>query len=258
MNDDDRPQGEYNTVKSVETSIAIVETLCDRQGVGVTELADVVESSKSNIYKHLQTLRKQGFVVKDEQKYRLSLRFLDLGGGVREEYATSQHIKPKIAELAEQTEEVAQFMVENRGYSVVVYKETGQKGVSMRTRIGTHIPINQVASGKAMLATMPQEKVIEIIDRRGLPAATERTITSRGQLMEELEEINERGYAINSRESTEGLDAVSVPVEGPAGFIGACTVSGPSFRIQERIANENLPDILLSIANEIELNITHA
>lgn len=248
---------DYSTVKSVETSLTIVEFLQGHGEIGVTALSKQTGLSKSNVYKHLLTLRQQGLVEKNGDKYRLSLRYLDLGGSVREQYTTPKHIKPKIAELAVQTAEVAQFMVESRGYSVITFKEVGPKGVFTRTRIGTHMQMHQVASGKAMLAKLDDARVKEIIERQGLEGTTENTITDRDELFAEIDKINRQGYATNDAESTEGLYAIAVPVEGPDGFLGACAVSGPSYRIQEKIESENLIDVTLSLANEIELNIVH-
>lgn len=245
------------TVKAVETSFAIVESLREHEPAGVTELAEVTGRSKSNVYKHLETLREQGVVVKRDDGYRSSLLFLEFGGFVRERYAPVRRVKPKVTELARETAEVGQFMVENRGYSVVAFKEVGENGVFMRTRVGTHLALHRTASGKAMLATMDDDRVDAVIDDHGLERATEHTITDRAALFEELDRVDDRGYAVNRGESTEGLHAVAAPVEGEDGLLGACAVSGPSHRMQEKIEREDLPTAVINKANEIELNILH-
>lgn len=247
------------TVKSVETSVTIIESLKQQNLAGVTELASETGLSKSNVHKHLTTLRNEGFVVKEADKYRLSLRYLDLGSDVRQQHPGTQFIQPRISELAEKTGEVAQFMVEERGWSVIVYKEVGRQGVSTRTRPGTHLQMHQVASGKAMLAHMPESRVREIIERHRLESATEKTITTKESLFEELDETRERGYALNKGESTKGLHAVAAPITKPNDeVIGACAVSGPSHRMKGQTEDDEIPELLLSIANEVELNIAHS
>lgn len=247
------------TVKSVETSVTIIQSLKQQDSAGITDLAKATGLSKSNIHKHLVTLQQEGFVVKENDEYRLSLRYLDFGGEVRQQYEGAQFIQPRISEVAEETNEVAQFMVEERGWSVIVYKKVGRQGVSTRTRPGTHLQMHQVASGKAMLAYMPEARVEAILDRHGLDAATEDTITNRDELFEELDRTRERGYALNKGESTKGLHAVAVPITKPDDeVIGSCAVSGPSHRMKGRTEENEIPELLLSIANEVELNIAHS
>lgn len=258
-NDGDGPIPDRATVKSVETSVTIIESLKQQDSAGITDLAKATGLSKSNVHKHLATLQQEGFVVKEDDEYRLSLRYLDLGSDVRQQYEGTQFIQPRISEVAEETGEVAQFMVEERGWSVIVYKEVGRRGVSTRTRPGTHLQMHQVSSGKAMLAFMPDSRVEAIIDRHGLDAATDNTITSEEALFEELDQIRDRGYALNKGESTKGLYAVAVPITKPDNeVIGSCAVSGPSHRMKGRTVEDEIPELLLSIANEVELNIAHS
>jgi DNA-binding IclR family transcriptional regulator len=257
-NGGDRLEPNRTTVKSVETSVTIIESLKRKDSAGITDLAQATGLSKSNVHKHLATLQQEGFVVKEGDQYRLSLRYLDFGSDVRQQYEGTQFIQPRVSEVAEETGEVAQFMVEERGWSVIVYKEVGRQGVFTRTRPGTHLQMHQVASGKAMLAFMPESRVEAIIDRHGLDAATDNTITSEPELFEELDRTRERGYALNKGESTKGLHAVAAPITKPDDeVIGSCAVSGPSHRMKGRTEVE-IPEHLLSIANEIELNIAHS
>lgn len=209
---DDRTKSSNRTITSVETSITIVRALKRKEAAGINELAEATGYSKANVYKHLTTLREQGFVVRENSTYRLGLKYLDYGGLVREQIEGSQWIKSKIAEVAEMTGEVAQYMVEDRGKSVIIFKEVGHQGVAIRTRVGKHLPVHQVASWKAMLAYLPDARVEEIVTTHGLPAATENTITTHQALYDELETVRERGYAVNRAESTKGLFAVVAPV----------------------------------------------
>lgn len=54
-----------------------------------------------------------------------------------------------------------------------------------------------------------------MIDKYGLPQATDNTVTDRAELLREFEEIWNRGVAFNYGERTVGLHAVGDPVSGP-------------------------------------------
>ncbi|GGL67441.1 IclR family transcriptional regulator [Halocalculus aciditolerans] len=255
----DGGQGGRATIKSLETTFTIVESLQELGGGRLTELATHTGISKSTVHKHLATLVEQGYVVKEGDDYRLGFKFLDVGGHARAEFLGTDIIKPKMQELAEKTSETAQFMTEERGRAVVLYREAGRKSVPSRTRTGKHMYLHQTASGKAILSGLPDERVHEILDERGLPRATESTITDREALLEELAEIRETGISYSYGESTKGLYAVAAPMYSPDDTVlGACAVSGPSHRMRGEPMSEELPSIILSIVNEIELNIAHA
>ncbi|WP_129116056.1 IclR family transcriptional regulator [Halegenticoccus tardaugens] len=246
-------------IKSLSTTFKLIETLEDLGEAQLTEIADHSDIAKSTAHKHLNTMVDHDYIVKEESKYRLGFRFLDIGGHVRSQFPGVNIIKPKLQELAEKTNEVTQFMTEESGLAVVLYRESGRHGVPSRTRTGTRMYLHQTASGKAILSQLPPKRVNEIIDRHGLPAANDMTITDRDTLFEELEEIRDRGYSFSLGESTKGLFAVSAPMKAPDDtVIGACTVSGPSHRMRGKPIKEEMPHLILSVVNEIELTIAHS
>lgn len=258
-NTGDGGQGGQATIKSLKTTFTIVKSLQALGGGRLTEVASHADISKSTVHKHLATLVEQGYVVKEGDDYRVSFKFLDVGGHARAKFLKTNIIKPKMQELAEKTSETAQFMTEEHGQAVVLYREAGRKSVPSRTRTGKHMYLHQTASGKAILSGLPDERVHEIIDEQGLPRATESTITDRDALVEEIAEIRESDISYSYGESTKGLYAVAVPMFSPEETIlGACAVSGPSHRMRGEPMSEELPSIILSIVNEIELNIAHA
>lgn len=247
-----------DTIKSVETSFRIVEHLMELDEATLTDLDAVLPHSKSTIYRHLATLVENEFVVKTGDTYRLGLRYLDIGGKLRNDINGARDIKPKIRELADKTEEVAQFHIEEHGYSVNIFREAGRHGVFTKVRVGKRQYMHQGSAGKAMLAHFPEEKVDRIVSRHGLRQATEHTIDDRETLFEELAEVRERGFAFNIQETAKGLRTVGVPLMTPDDeVLGACVVAGPSHRMKGDRFREEIPDLIQSVVNELELNLAH-
>ncbi|MFD1571838.1 IclR family transcriptional regulator [Halorubrum laminariae] len=253
------PESRGSTIQSIDTSFAIVTALRESDGMGVTELAEKTGLSKSSVHKHLRSLMKHGCVVKENEEYQLGLRYLDLGAHVREQYSGSTEIKHKLRDLAAETGESAQFAVEERGHAVVLHREVSHGGVYSRGREGRHFHMHQTAAGKAILSRYSDQWVREIVDRYGLPAATPQTINDEAALFDELADIRDRGVAFNSEESTEGLRSVAVPVTGPdGGVLGALAVAGPTHRLTGERLERELPDLVRSVVNEVELNLAHS
>ncbi|MFD1588284.1 IclR family transcriptional regulator [Halorientalis brevis] len=256
---DDGANVDGRTLKSLERSFAIIAELKSRDGAGVTELANVTGLSKSSVHKHLATLRAGDFVRKDGDVYRLGLRFLDIGGHVRNQIEGNTLIREKLRDLAEESGETAQFTVTEHGQAVVLYRETGSHGVFSKGRVGKRFDMHLTAAGKAMLAQMPEDQVRRLVETDGLTAATENTITSEAELFAELEAIREQGFAVNESESTKGLRAVAVPIMDPNDdVLGAFAVAGPAHRLKDdRLTNE-IPDLIHRSVNELELNLAHS
>ena len=109
------------------------------------------------------------------------------------------------------------------------------------------------ALGKALLAQLPDDEIERIVERHGLPAATENTITEVEPLLEEIERVREQGYSIEDEEHHDGIQAIGVPVpyvENPPVFT-AISVSGPKSRIKTNI--QELLNEIQSTVNVIEL-----
>ena len=79
--------------------------------------------------------------------------------------------------------------------------------------------------GKAMLAHMSEETVLEIIERHGLPKKTKNTITNLEDLLAELEDVREQGHAFDEEELITGLRCVAAPVrDSSENIFGAVSV----------------------------------
>lgn len=251
--------GEPGTINSVERALDVVEALREMDGGRVTEVADRLGMAKSTVHRYLTTLEGREYLVRRGDSYHVSHRFLDLGEFTRTRRSEYQLAKEKVSELAEATEERAQFMVEEHGYAVYLYRETGPHAVETDSRIGGHVHLHSSAAGKAILAHLPEPRIEAVVERHGLPELTEHTITEREALFENLREIRERGYSYQRQENTEALRAVGVPVMDDAdGVIGAISISGPTHRLKGEWFDREIPDKLLGAANEIELNIAYS
>jgi len=248
-----------DSVKATQTSFRILEHLKELDGGRVTELAHAMGRAKSTIYRHLFTLEQLGYVAKEGEVYHVSLRFLAYSEHAKYRHMAFDLAKQKVDELARETDEKALFTVEENGMGIFVHRATGAHAVETDPGIGHRTPLHAVAGGKAILASFPNERVREIVERHGLPSFTENTITDPDRLFEELEETRQRGYGLNLEKYTEGVSAVGVSVTVPnRRTIGALSIVRPAHRMKGEWFEETLPDLLLGTANELELNITHS
>lgn len=250
--------GSPRQVEATQKSIAILDQLKANGPTSLTGLADVLGYSKSTIHRHLATLESHGFVTETDSGYRIALVFLDYGIHAQQEHELYQTGKPKVDALAEEVGEKVWLMTEENGYGVFIYHRQGRDVFRTYTRVGYRAHLHAFAAGKAVLAHLPDNRIGRIVDRYGLPAYTPNTVTDRGTLFEELAAIRDRGVAFNREESINGVNAVAAPVlDGTDAPIGSITIAGPANRMRGPTLDDELPDLLLGVANEIEVRLAY-
>mgnify|MGYP000312536627 CR=1 FL=1 len=249
---------EGRTIQSVEIAFNIIEILQKRGGAGVSELSGELGHSKSTIHSHLRTLERREFLVRDGDKYRLSLRTLDMARHVRNQIGNYDVIRNEVEGLADETGEIVQFGIEEHNEVTYLYKASGEQAVETASRVGTKQPMYSTSLGKAILAYLPPEHVEDVIAGTTFTAKTTKTITDVETLHEELETIRERGYAIDDEENYVGLRCVSAPVKNDDTVLGAISITGPSSRFTDDRLHGELANQVLRAANVIELNTKFA
>ncbi|ELZ27536.1 IclR family transcriptional regulator [Halosimplex carlsbadense 2-9-1] len=245
-------------IKSVGRSVRILETLKDSDWHGVTEISRKVDLNKGSVHHHLSTLKENGFVVEEDGKYRLGMRFLEFGIHARNQMKLYEVAKPKIDELAEETGELANLMIEENGLGVYLYIAGGDQALSLDTKVGTQQYLHTCALGKTILAHLPDPEVDRILQNHGLPEETPNTVTDREDLFRELEQVRERGLAFDGEERAEGIRCVAAPIRTNDGeLLGAVSVSGPASRMKQHRFKNEIADLVENTATVIQINATY-
>lgn len=249
-------RGTTRTIEAVHKTCRILDELYEREGAGVTRLADALDLTKSSVHGHLATLEQQEYVTQEaDGSYRLSLRYLGMAEQVKSRVCDYDVLTAEVDRLAEASGEVAQFATEEHGRLTYLYKSKGDDAVETRSRVGSRECLHSTGLGKAILARLPDERVRALLERRGTPRRTPNTVTDVDDLLDELAEVRERGYAVDDEENIEGLRCVATPVHGADGPVaGALSVTGPASRMRGDRLRSELPDLLTQAANVIEIN----
>lgn len=243
-------------VKTVETNLEIVDMLKKRDGARVTELAGELDMAPSAVHKHLRTLHDHRYVVKSGDEYRLGLRYLEMGGYTRYQREVYQAAKDELEDIAKETGEKTNLLVEEHGYGIYLYRSMGDEAIQVNMYEEQETYLHSTSLGKAILAHLPRDRVEEIIAERGMPPVTKHTITEFEELMKTLEEVRERGVAFDDEENIMGLRCVAAPILDESDTVrGAISVSAPKSRLPTERFRKVIPESLKQTANIIELQL---
>ncbi|WP_042664127.1 IclR family transcriptional regulator [Haloferax sp. ATB1] len=248
-----------NPIKSVQTMFRIIDQLKQLESASVSELATALDLPRSTAHNYLSTLTGEGYLIKQNGEYQLSIQFLELGSFARKQQKIYEIAKPEVRRLARETGELTSLLVEDQGEGVYLQRERGEQAVQVQAYVGTRAPLHATALGKCILAHKSTEFIDQVIEHHGLEKSTEKTVSTREELLDRLDEVRERGYAFDDEERIEGLRCIASPILSTDDrVLGAISVSGPSYRMRGERYEETLPNDVLETANVIELNITYS
>lgn len=238
-------------IGSIDRALDILILLYDEQReLGVTEIGSALGLYKSTVYRTLATLEKRGFVQQNPEngKYWLGMKLYSIGMAVGEKMPLKQLVQPFARKLSQKFNEVVNVSVLDTTSgkfprSVLIHKEESTNQVlRINPGVGSTSDCYCSAVGKSLLAFSPKE-VLEIAKEEKFSSYTANTLRNWEELMRELEDIREKGYAIDNEEQEIGLTCVAAPIlDRNNRAVAAISLSGPTVRMKsmnsEEIINE--------------------
>ncbi|CAL9379592.1 IclR family transcriptional regulator [Streptomyces sp. enrichment culture] len=251
-----RPSAPSGGVQSLERAFDLLERMADAGGeVGLSELSASSGLPLPTIHRLMRTLVACGYVRQQpNRRYALGPRLIRLGESAARLLGT--WARPHLARLVEVTGETANMALLDGDEVVYVAQVPSKHSMRMFTEVGRRVLPHSTGVGKALLAGFPPEEVRALLGRTGMPAATERTITTPEGFLAALEDVRRQGYAIDDNEQEIGVRCLAVPVpDSPTA--AAISISGPAGRVTES-ATERIVPVLQQVAAELSEVLTAA
>ena len=246
------------SVQSVKRALSILEILRGfPNGLGVTEIAHKINVAKSTAHRLLVSLLEDGYVQKDPQtdNYRLGLKLLQLGNEVSNSMDLRRISTPYLKKLVKITGETAHLAVYERGEIFYVDKIESSASLRMYSQVGLNAPAHCTGLGKAILSQLPEAEIDNLIKKKGLTKFTDKTLVTKGQLMEALVKAYEIGYAFDDEEHELGVRCAAAPIFNiEKKVIAGISAAGPTTRISHEGLTEmgqHVKQIALEISREM-------
>jgi DNA-binding IclR family transcriptional regulator len=236
-------------VRSVDRAAALLVCLSDADGsASVTDLSHSLDLHKSTVSRLLSTLERRGLVEQDRESghFRLGVGIIRLAQSAERTLDLRAIALPEMEALAKATHETVSLEVfDGVAAAVAICQIDGPNLTPMPDITGRPIAMHAIASGKVLLASLPERTVLSIA-RRGLVRYTQRTITDPRALLEELATIRRRGYAVAIGEWDERITATAVPICDARGTVIATVVV---WGAATRVSPGTLPGLVTAARN---------
>lgn len=220
------------TVQSLVVGMRVLEALAKSgEPRGITDLARTLGTTKWVIFRHLQTLRSEGFAVQDPdtEKYELGPRLYALKDALHDRFPWSHKARDEMIRLRQAigyTVSVASPLEDWSGVTVIDVLG-GTQDVRFTLKIGAIFQFHCSAHGKLALA-FGDSDLLERTIAQGLTARTPKTIVSPDALRQEVQGVRKRGWAMAPEEADLGMNALTAPIfssqgrlEGSIGVFGS-------------------------------------
>ena len=244
-------------VSSVMKVFAILGALSDSKSIGVTELSQQIMTSKSTVYRFLQTMKMLGFVSQegDHDKYSLTLKLFELSSKALEYVDLIGCTEPYMRHIGEQTKEALHLGMRDGDSIVYIFKVDSKYNLRMQSRIGGRNPLYSTAIGKVLLANLSHGLIREILANTEFIPSTAQTHRNIDSLLDELELVKQQGYGEDNEEQEDGLRCIAAPIYDRFGnVVAGMSISFPTLRHTE--ANkQTYIDLLKTSCEEISLQM---
>jgi DNA-binding IclR family transcriptional regulator len=224
--------------------------------LGLSDISRKSGLSKGTAHRLMTTLIEIGLLEQDHEsrRYRPGIETLALAQAWLSRFEPRRAALPHMERLASETGESVFLGVLASDGSEVIYIEKVESRRTLKTdiQIGSRLPAHCTSIGKAILAFMPPERVLEIFSTSEMVRLTQNTLTRVSQLIEQLQAVRAQGFAVNVEESTPGVCAVASPIYSYNDHVeAAINVSVPSARIDPDLLYGQLAQQVVTCASEI-------
>jgi len=181
---------------------------------GIRETAKELGLAPSTVHRILSVLQQSGYVRKLKNgRYAVGIELVRLALLVLQKFDQSALIHQTLQRAMENTGETCVLYIVAADHAQVFVMDVAHSShpLQYQIKVGDCHQITAGASGQASLAFFPGT-LREQIASRELTKYTNETIQDKKRLLDRLEQIRKRGYAISKGEHIEGAVGIAVPI----------------------------------------------
>ena len=227
--------GDPYQLQGLDRVVAILDLLgASDNSLSLAEICQRMGLHKSTAHRALMALERTGMIERaPASRYRLGLKLYDMGSRAVEQIDLRSRVHPHLRKLALRVGEIVHLGVLHKTRVVYIDKvEPINRRVCISSRTGTSNPVYSTSLGKAILAYLPPDEVAKTVAKIQFNGFTAKTLTSPDELLEALERVRRRGYAVDDEEMEIGTRCVGAAILDATGRpIAAVSISGSATRL---------------------------
>jgi DNA-binding IclR family transcriptional regulator len=243
--------------QTVDRALTILASLGEGPA-SLEQAAARIGVHKSTALRLLRTLQEHGFVHRQpDHRYRLGGRLFGLAQQALEGIDIRQVAAPYLASLNERYGHTVQLAVLEDDTVLYLDRVEGRHpaagGLTTHGgRIGMRAPAAATATGRVLLADLPEEQLTAFLDGlqgrpQGAGAPGDGPVSAEG-LRTELTAVRRQGWAVDQGGYRKAVNCLAAPIMGTEGrSIAACSISAPARFVPVAELSRLLPELLCTV-----------
>jgi IclR family acetate operon transcriptional repressor len=232
------PQKPVRTIQSVDRALTLLELAAGEiDGITLSELSDRIGLNASTCHHLVMTLVARGYLTHISRS-----RGYALGPRVRELLELMEHDSDPAVLLREDLRRLGEQL--GLGVQLAVLSETSlltklsfpgaASTLQEPNEVEKMTALHATATGKSILAWIPDTELVRIISTNGLKSYTPNTINSLSGLVEELRSVRRFKYAIDNEELRAGVVCIGSAIrEGGGAVVASISTTLPASEATE-------------------------
>lgn len=233
----DSEAGLNGPVRSLTRALNLLETVASHpHGVSLGDLAETADLAPSTAHRLLKGLEMRRFVRHDEERglWYVGVQAFFVGTAFLHERNFVAIARPFMRQAMEQGGESVNLAVRDGADAIYLSQVECRQMMRTQATPGGRAPLHASAVGKALLSAIDTRQADKLLSQLDLYRLTDRTLTSRNQVLESLDISRHQGYAVDDEEHAVGLRCVAAPIFNEYGEpLAAISISGPMARIDD-------------------------
>ncbi|WP_229717087.1 IclR family transcriptional regulator [Paenibacillus aceti] len=244
---------------SSEKLLSILELLAEiGEPIRLLDISKELGINNSTTLRFLNTMMKCGYVAQDPEtlKYYLTYKICNIANKV----SSKTNIRSIAADYLKEItkifgESVCLSLEQDMKVVYIDVVEGPDQMIRSMQRIGNVAPLYCTAVGKVFLTQYSEKQLDHYVEICGLSRITPKTLTSKQQLLDELELVKKNGYAIDEEECEIGARCVASPIYDYSGkIIAGVSVTGPVTRFTQSFIADRV-EYLLKATHDISIKL---
>jgi IclR family acetate operon transcriptional repressor len=236
FNDDDGA----NIIQAVDRAIDVLEVLAKGGSMTLTDIARVMDQSPATLYRVLSTFQARGLVENDQltQEWSVGASTFRIGATFLRRSNVTVRAQPAMRHLMEVTGETSNLGIEKSDMVMFISQVETHESIRAFFPPGTQAPMHASGIGKALLGTFSESRLHRYLQNAPFERFTPQTIVTREELLAEVHQIRDLGFAFDNEEKSVGMRCIAAPIVNFQGqAVAGISISGPSHRVTpEKVA----------------------
>lgn len=219
------------SIRAVERALDVLLCFTSQSPeLNMTQISEKVGMHKSTVHRLLATLERRRFVQRDPLSgiYRPGIRLLQMSYLALGEINFRQIAIPYMHRLQEQFRETVDLAILDGNDVVFTDVVESPQRVKLAASSGQRLPACSTASGRAILAFMPEEEAVHVCNHDYIPNKK----VEIDEFLQHLQLTRERGFSIDEEVLEAGINAVGAPILSAKNKpVGSIAIAGPAYRL---------------------------